>query len=320
MGPVLVTGGTGFIGRRLVEALGDAGVRVRVLSRRGTAWSEPGRSIDVVRGDVTDEASVARAVEGCVAAAHLAGEVRDPSRYWSVNAKGTAQLVTSAQRAGVMHILHMSSVGVMGCRRAGPVDESESCRPMDEYERSKLQAEELALAGSRESGMHVTVLRPTIVFGARLDRPDSLLALLRAIRAGKFVYFDRMAVANYVYVDDVVGASLQALERRVPGVFTVADPCLLSAFVELAADAMGAPRPTLRVPLPLAYAGAAAMEAAGWLWGRNSPLTVSRVRALSSRTRFESASITSALGWAPTVGWAEGLARTIAAYRVAGML
>lgn len=315
-----MTGGTGFIGRTLVEALYDAGVRVRVLSRTGTGWSGTGRSIDVVRGDITDEASLARAVEGCVATAHLAGEVRDASRYWSVNAKGTAQLVTSCRRAGVRHLLHMSSVGVMGCRRAGPVDESEPCRPMNEYERSKLQGEEFALSGSRESGMSVTVLRPTIVFGARLDRPNSLLALLRAIRAGRFVSFDRMAVANYVYVDDVVGASLQALERRVPGVFTVADPCLLSAFVERAADAMGAPRPRLRVPLPLAYVGAAAMEAACWLSGGNSPLTVSRVRALSSRTRFESTSIASALGWAPSVGWAEGLARTIAAYRVGGML
>ena len=317
---VLVTGGTGFIGRRLVDALGRSGARVRVLSRAGDGPGDWHPNVEVVRGDVTDPASLAAAVEGCTSVAHLAGEWRVSSQYWTVNAVGTQNVLSAAQRAGVAHLLHMSSVGVMGGRRPGRIGEAEPCRPANDYELSKFEAERLALLWSGDTGIRVTVLRPTIVFGARPGSPDSLLALLRAIHARRFVYFDRSAAANYVYVDDVAGACLRAIERRTPGVYIVADPCHLAEFVDTAADALQVPRPTRRVPLPIAYAAAATLQSVGWLTRRGSPLTLARVRALSNRAWFESSNIADALGWTPAVGWAAGLARTVAAYRAAGVL
>jgi len=320
VGHVLVTGGTGFIGRRLVAALDRAGARVRVLSRAADAPSGWSGNVEMVRGDVTDPASLAAAMAGGTTVAHLAGEWREPSRYWTVNAEGTRNVLSAAQQAGVSHLLHMSSVGVMGSRRQGRLRESEPCRPANDYERSKFEAERLALQWSRDTGIPVTVLRPTIVYGARPGQPDSLLALLRAIRARRFVYFDRGAAANYVYVDDVAGACLRALEGRTAGLYIVADPCRLTEFVDAAADALRVPRPAARVPLPVAYAAAAALQAAGWLLRRGSPLTLARVRALSNRAWFESADIGDALGWTPAVGWSAGLARTIDTYRAAGLL
>lgn len=317
---VLVTGGTGFIGRRLVDALNRAGSRVRVLSRASELPDVWRGHVEVVCGDVTDPASLAAAVDGCTSVAHLAGEWRQASRYWSVNAAGTENVLEAARQAGVAHVLHMSSVGVMGSRRPGRISEAEPCHPANDYERSKFEAERLALRWCADTGVPVTALRPTIVFGARPGGADSVLSLLRVIRARRFVYFDRRAAANYVYVDDVVGACLRALERRTPGVFIVADPCHLTEFVGAAADALQVARPAGRVPLPIATAAAATLQAVGWLTRRRSPLTLARVRALSNRSWFESSAITDALGWTPGVGWAAGLARTIDEYRAAGLL
>lgn len=320
LGCVLVTGGTGFIGLRLVAALSQAGVGVRVLSRSGDRPGAWPAHVELVRGDITDPESLAAAVAGCTSVAHLAGEWRVPSRFWSINAEGTKNVLNVARQAGIAHLLHMSSVGVMGGRRAGRIDETEPCHPVNDYERSKLEAERLAVRWSGDTGTCVTVLRPTIVFGPRPGGPDSLLALLRAIRARRFVYFDERATANYVYVDDVVDACCRALEARTPGLFIVADPCRLTEFVGTAAECLQVPKPSIRVPLPIAYTAAAALQAVGRLARRESPLTVARVRALSNRTWFESADIRNAMGWTPTIGWAGGLARTIDAYRAAGRL
>jgi nucleoside-diphosphate-sugar epimerase len=318
----LVTGATGLIGRPLVASLLADGVAVRVLTRGGRALpTEWHGAVDVVRGDLTDPASLPPVVHGCTRLFHLAGELRDADRVRAVNTDGTRQLLEAAGRAGVRHVIHMSSVGIMGVEAAGVADEDAAGEPRTPYEISKRDAERLALGWSAASGVPLTALRPTIVFGARAgDGPDSFLALLRAVAAGRFMFPGRAGIANYVHVDDVVSACRTAAAGCARGVFIVADPCPLTVFVEAAATALGVPPPRRVIPVPVAYTLAACLEAAGALTGRRVPLTRARVQALANRTEFRSSRITRELGWSPPVGYAEGLKRTVAAYRQAGKL
>jgi 2-alkyl-3-oxoalkanoate reductase len=319
---VLVTGATGLIGRALVRSLLAGGAAVGILTRGGRSLpSEWAGRVDVRVGDVTDGSSLAPALAGCGALFHLAGELRDPERFTAVNDDGTRTLLEAARAAEIAHVVHMSSAGVMGIETPGPVDERAPCHPRDGYEVSKYAAEQHALEWSARTGVPVAALRPTIVFGARAgDGPDSFLAFLRAIGSGRFRFIGRSAVANYVYAEDVVAASRAAADRRASGVFIVADPCPLADFVAAAAAALGVAPPRGSVPRPAAYAIAAALEAAGAVAGRAVPLTRARVHALSTRTEFRSIRIGTALGWAPAVGYREGLRRTVAAYRAAGKL
>jgi len=318
----LVTGASGLIGRPLVASLLADGLAVRVLTRGGHALPpEWEGAVDVVRGDLTDRASLAPVVDGCAGLFHLAGELRDADRVRAVNTDGTRHLLEAAARAGVAHVVHMSSVGVMGIEAPGVADEDAVGEPRTPYEISKRDAEHQALAWSAASGVPVAALRPTIVFGARAgEGPDSFLAMLRAIASGRFMFAGRAGVANYVYVEDVVSACRMAAARRGSGVFIVADPCPITVFVEAAAVALGVPPPRRVIPQPVAYTLAAVLEAAGALAGRRVPLTRARVQALSNRTQFRSSRIERGLGWSPLIGYADGLKRTVAAYREAGKL
>lgn len=320
--PFLVTGATGLIGRPLVASLLAEGADVRILTRGGRAlpagWQ--GR-VDVRIGDITEAGSLGAALAGCGGLFHLAGELRDPARFEAVNTEGTRHLLEAARSAGLDHVVHMSSVGVMGVEAPGPVDEGAACHPRNGYEVSKLAAEEFARAWGESAGVPVAALRPTIVFGERTgDGPDSFLSLLRAVAAGRFRLVGRSSVANYVYADDVAAACRAAAARRANGVFIVADPCPFARFAAAAAGALGAPPPGRALPRPAAYAIAAVLEAAGAVAGRPVPLTRARVRALSTRTEFRSSRIEAALGWTPAIGWREGLSRTVEAYRRAGKL
>ncbi len=321
-GRVLVTGATGLIGRRLVAALLAEDTPVRVFTRgRSSPPPEWAGRVETAIGDLADPAALASACAGCAQVFHLAGEWRAPDCFRAVNVDGTRQVLRAAASAGAQHVVHLSSVGVMGTRAAGPVDEAAPCRPRDPYEQSKLEAEQWALLWAGETGVPVAALRPTIVFGPRpAGEADSLLVWLRALQAGRYAHLDRRAVANYVYVDDVAAACLAAAARRAHGVFIVADPCPLADFVAAMAEALGVPAPRAVIPLPLAYLGALGLGLVSAVLRRPNPLTLARVRALSNRTLFRSTQSETALGWRPLIGYRAGLARTVLAYRRAGQL
>lgn len=322
-GRILVTGATGFIGQHLVNRLLAENNLVRILTRgvRPLPESWPGQ-VEIALGDLVDPAAVSLAVQDCQYIYHLAGEMRDPTQMETTNVHGMQHLLNACQQGSVSRVVYLSSVGVMGARRSGVVDETAPCQPQNQYEQTKYAAEQAALAWSDQSGVPVVALRPTIVFG---DGPraavDSILAWLRAIQAKRFVFFDRRAVANYVYVGDVIAACIQAAQARTTGAFIIADSCPLVDFVAAAAEMLDVPAPAWTIPLPFAYVAAFGMQITGRLLRRsNLPLTVSRVRALSNRTRFCADHAASKLGWRPQIGYREGLRRTVNWYRQTGQL
>lgn len=319
----LVTGGTGFIGRRLVVRLLDAGWRVRVLSRRSLQrlGGLASRGVEIVHGDLSGD-DLRSVVAGQDVVFHLAGETRDSRRFEAVNVSGTRRLVEAAASAGVRRLVHVSSVGVFGPSDVLVVTEGTPCHPRSEYERSKLTGERLAveLAGGR--GLPLTVVRPANVFGDGdpLRRPATLIP---SVRSGRFFFIGRGdAMLNYVYVEDVAEACrLVAIRPDTTGqTYIVSDPCRLAEFVACIADALGVPAPARRVPAVVAYGATAISELVSLVLRRPVGLTRGKARAAQSRQIYSSERLRAEVPEWPVVGWREGLRRVVAWRRSSGLL
>jgi len=322
--PILITGASGFIGRFLTDRLLERGMPIRVITRYPDrlppGWA--GR-VEVAAGSLIDAGVIKAAMNGVSLVFHLAGATQDTMSMRAVNADAARGLAKAAGAAGVKRLVHLSSVGVIGADRDGEVTEDAPCRPKNEYERTKLEGEQAVLEFARTSGFDTVVVRPTIVFGEGTNRTrDSLLEWMKAILRGRFAFIGRNAVANYVYVGDVVEAMLRLSERPCPGgeVFHVADPAPMRDFVGAMAEALGVPRPTRTVPFWAAYAAGAGLEVANRLFGTPAPLTRSRVRALSSACRFSGDKFNTHAGMSLPFGYRAGLALTVRWYRETGKL
>lgn len=185
---ILVTGGAGYIGSRLIRDLGDAAYgTVRVLDNlsRGSHHAlvdlPGGARYEFVEGDILDPDSLRVALRGVSAVVHLAGLARSPywfeqpARYQEVNHWGTRHLVDACRHAGVERFLYVSSAAVYGT--GGPYVETDACRPVGPYAESKLQAE----ACARQAGA-ATILRLATVCGwapaVRFDAAPNRYAFL----------------------------------------------------------------------------------------------------------------------------------------------
>ncbi|MHC4464494.1 MAG: NAD-dependent epimerase/dehydratase family protein [Planctomycetota bacterium] len=249
---------------------------------------------------------------------HLAGENRHVNRFNMVNATGTMNLLEACRGQELTRFVHLSSVGVIGARGVGVVDESTPCFPRNAYERSKYAGEQMALSALRKFQIPVTLIRPTIVFGEEANRDrDSLAQWITVIQKGWFRFVGTGdSVANYVYVGDVVRACLLVPEsdKAAGEVYIVSDSCSLRDFVGETAEFLGVNMPG-NLPTWLAYTLAVGFEVAGRVAHFSPPLTVSRVRALTNRSMYNSNKLREELGFKPSVGWREGLRRTVEWYK-----
>lgn len=213
--PVLVTGGSGFIGGRLVERLvEDCGARVRVLVRDVAAAARPARfPVEIARGDVSRAGDVAAAARGCEVVFHCAyGTTGPQGQRARVNIEGTRNVLAAAA-AERARVVHLSTLMVYGLTGDGDLDETAPRRRFgNAYSDSKLEAERLALAATRAGRAPVAVLQPTGVYGPWGGVWTA--QVLRTLKAGRMILVDGgTGLANMVYVDDLVSAMLLAAVR-----------------------------------------------------------------------------------------------------------
>lgn len=223
--PVAVTGGTGFIGRRLVERLVTLGEDVRVLVRPGrTDAFLQAMPVTCVEGDLMEPPSLRMLMTGCEWLFHLAALVQlwtqDPERFWRVNVKGVRNILEVASEVGVKRVVYTSSIRALGPTNGEIVDERYECAvkySQSMYDRTKQMGEELVRAHVKRGGRAV-IVNPTAVFGPS-GRGGRVVSLLRRVAAGEpiFVPGRGQARENYVYLDDVVDGHLLAMERGEPG-------------------------------------------------------------------------------------------------------
>lgn len=324
---LLVTGGSGFIGSHLAEDALRRGAAVTVLGlgerpeeRRNLALLA-GRGARIVVGSVTDPAAVEDALRGASHVDHLAVAMREAGladrHFEEINLEGTRRLLEGSRAHGVERFVFCSTIGIFGHRVAGVAHEDSPLAPGNVYERSKVAAEGLVRRFHAETGLRAVILRPADVYGPRDER---LRKLFQAVEAGRFPLFgDGGGRRHMVYVDDVVRAFRRAreCEAAVGEAFLVAGPevCTLRELVAEILAAAGGSRFGWRLPLAPTRALAAVVEDACTAFGVTPPLYRRRMDFFDSDSAFDVSKAREVLGWEPRVGIAEGVRRTLAAYR-----
>lgn len=319
----VVTGATGLLGSHVVERLIARGEQVVALVRPSSDVSflrELG--VELACGDLHDIESIRRAVAGADIVYHCAAKVGDWGP-WSLYQReiidNTRNVLEACRAGGVGRVLHVSSVTVYGHPRLRPdlftEDEplGQNLWRWEHYCRSKIQAEELV----RRSGIDVTIVRPSWIYGPR-DR-NSLPRLLKALRAGRVrLLGSGDNLLNLIYAADVAegailaanhpGARGQAYNLSSEGDITQRD------FLNNFTDALALPRVTRRVPFALAFWGGYLSEMIGRLIRIKRPPHITRyaVTLVSRTTRFSIAKARAELGWQPQVGGREGIQRSLA--------
>jgi nucleoside-diphosphate-sugar epimerase len=225
--PVLVTGGAGFIGSHLVDALVARGANVRILDDFSTGRRanlvQHGTSIDVVEGDLRDGSTCRRACAGARWVFHLAaqcsvpGSMRDPATTIGINVGGTTNVLAAAHDAGAARVVYASSSSVYGDTPEPAKREGEEGEVISPYALSKVMGEQLASLFGRSFGLEAIGLRFFNVYGPR-QGPDGPYAavvprFLAAALAGERmeIHGDGEQSRDFVYVGDAVGALLLAV-------------------------------------------------------------------------------------------------------------
>jgi UDP-N-acetylglucosamine/UDP-N-acetyl-alpha-D-glucosaminouronate 4-epimerase len=220
---VLVTGGAGFIGSHLVDALLSEGAEVRVLDDLSTGYlHQMDPRADLVEGDVSDVGVVARAAEGREVIFHHAAHravlrsVEHPLQTDRVNVRGTLALLIAARDAGVRRVIFASSSSVYGGSETMPTPERAVLVPRSPYAVTKVTGEQYCRVFFELFGLETVALRYFNVYGPR-QRPDSQYAavipiFIDALRAGRppELHGDGRQSRDFTFVDDVVRANLRA--------------------------------------------------------------------------------------------------------------
>jgi uncharacterized protein YbjT (DUF2867 family) len=261
---ILVTGGTGFVGPRVVHALRaqDRDVRVLVRGPSGAARLA-GLGVETVTGDITDPASLREAVHGCTHVVHLVAIIRGrPADFERVMARGTRDLVTAVQEEGIERFVLMSALGTHE-PTAGTVP----------YFAAKW-AEEQAVQGS---GLEYTIFRPSFVFG----RGGALPTFIRQVRLSPVVTVigDGRQRSQPIWIDDVAATFAAAVDhpRAANRLFELGGPDTVdwNELYLTIARVLGKRRRLVHVPIPLARGGALLTERLP-----GAPLSVDQVAML----------------------------------------
>jgi UDP-glucose 4-epimerase len=230
--PVLITGGAGFIGSHLTDALLAKGYAVRILDDLSTGKRSnlplDNPRVELIEGDVADASLVARAAMGCQAVAHLAAvasvqaSVDDPVKTHQSNFIGTLNVCEAMRQAGIKRVVFASSAAVYGNNGEGQaITEDTPKAPLTPYASDKLAGEQYLDFYRRQHGFEPVVFRFFNIFGPRQDpsSPYSGVISIFAERAVKglpiAVFGDGEQTRDFFYVQDLVDLVVQGIEKPV---------------------------------------------------------------------------------------------------------
>jgi nucleoside-diphosphate-sugar epimerase len=284
---VAITGGTGFIGKRLVLRHLMEGNTVRVLTRR----SANDTGADLLY--------------------HCAAEINRPDLMQKVHVQGTRNLIEAAN-GKVGRWIQLSSVGVYGSNLNSIVTEDTLLNPVGIYETTKAESDNLVIEAAARGAITFSMLRPSNVFGEEMTN-RSLYQLISIIDKGLFFFVGKPgASANYIYIDNVIEGLIRCgkLSEAKGRIYNLSDWKSMEEFVSVISAELGKPTPRLRIPEGLSRFIALFSSALPGI-----PITSSRVDAFTNRCIYATDRIEKELQYKHLVPMERGLIRLIKAWK-----
>jgi dihydroflavonol-4-reductase len=322
----LVTGGTGFVGTHVVRALLARGSSVRVLARPASRRENlEGLDVEIVPGDLTDPASLERAMRGVSTLYHVAADYRlwakDPQELYRANAGGTESILRAAAEAGVSRVVYTSSVAALGLTADGSPGSEETPvereKIIGHYKKSKFDAERVAL-GWAKKGLPVVIVNPSTPVGERDIKPTPTGRLIVDFLNRKMpAYVD--TGLNLIDVRDVAAGHLAAAAKGKPGERYILGhrDMTLKQILDTLASLTGLPAPTVRLPHWIPLAAAAVSTGVARVTGRPPGVSLESVRMSTHWMFFDASKARRELGL-PQTPVEEALARAVEWFRSSG--
>jgi nucleoside-diphosphate-sugar epimerase len=310
-----ITGGTGFIGKRIILkrlALGD---ELACLTREKSNLSNEAK---VFFGDLLNPSlDLKKFVDNADVLYHCAAEVYDESRMYDVNVLGMKSILKALSQIEsqkkFFHWIQLSSCGAYGVENYKnteiEITENTPTSPQSTYEITKTLADELIVEfAKKHDWFKYTIIRPTIVFGDGM-RSKAIQRLIKLIKIRIFFYVDdKQAVANYVHVDDVVNAIDLCImnEKAFNQIFIVSNDCPLKDFVNAIAKSINVRYPLLVVKKIIALKLVGILNFFGF-----KSIKKEQIDVLSRKVHFSSSKIRNAVGWKPQTSVPEQVEKMI---------
>lgn len=318
----LVTGASGFVGGQLAELLLNEGKAVRVLVRdetKGKRFRDLGAEIAI--GDLRDFESLKRAAAGIGGVYHIAAVYRQAglpeATFHEVNAEGTRRMLDAAIAGGAERFIHCSTGGVLGDIKNPPGNDQTPYAPGDMYQRSKVEAEKIALEYFRSGKIRGAVIRPGMIYGPADTRH---LKMFKMIARRRFFYVGRGdAWVHFCDIRDLVHAFKLAMEHeeRNGEIYTIAGRRVLKLHeaVALIAREMAVSKPWLHLPVkPMQLLGTVC-EAICTPLGINPPIFRRRVDFFTKSRYFDISKAQRELGYEPAQDLESEIRDTVRWYR-----
>jgi nucleoside-diphosphate-sugar epimerase len=324
---VLVTGATGFTGGHLARSLVSRRYQVRGLARQASqAAGLEAQGIEPLIGSLEDPASLKRAVRDVDIVYNVAALYRDAgipaSTYYAVNATAVGSLIEAAAGAGTTRLVHCSTVGVHGDVEHPPAGEDAPLRPGDVYQRTKVEGERIARESSARTGLAVTIVRPSGIYGPGDRR---LLKLFKGVARRRFVVLGSGDIFYHLtYIDDLVegfrlcGEVPAAANRTY--ILAGGEVTTLNELIAIIAEEARVPPPAWKLPVWPVWALGALCEAICLPLRLTPPLYRRRVDFFTKSRAFDISRARAELGYAPKFNLRDGVRLTLAWYREHGWL
>jgi farnesol dehydrogenase len=321
---ILVTGATGFLGKNLVIELRKRNYPVRALVRQSkgeVCLTLQELGVELAYGDITDESSVFKAMDGCQYVFHTAALVktwvRDRLQFDRVNVEGLGNILDCAKKTKIEKVIYTSSFIALGPTDGVVADENYVLAPRtfhNDYERTKYLADQLARKYANE-GYPLVILYPGVIYGpGELTAGNIVVNLIRQYLNRKLpgLLGDGSKHWNYGYIDDVVTGHILALEKALPGSRYIlgGENASIQSFINLLEELSSVPAPKWYIPFWLAKTTSAGEELLAYLFNRSPQNTRGTIEIYKHDWTYTSAKAEQELGYSH-LSLREGLSRTL---------